>query len=34
MKLPICDNPLIDLDAPVLPGYEAIVKGVTRWVVY
>jgi hypothetical protein len=27
MKVPISDYALIDLDAPVLPAYEAVVKG-------
>ena len=34
MKVPIDEHSLIDLDAPVLPAYEAKVKGVTRWLVW
>ena len=34
MKVPISEFALIDLDAPVLPAYEAVVKGVTHWMVW
>jgi hypothetical protein len=34
MKVPISETQLIDLDAPVLPAYEAISKGSTRWLVW
>ena len=27
MKVPISDFALLDLDAPVLPAYEAVIKG-------
>ena len=34
MKVPISEFAVIDLDAPVLPAYEAGVEGVTHWVVW
>ena len=34
MKVPISDFSVIDLDAPVLPAYEAVVNGSTYWVVW
>jgi hypothetical protein len=34
MKVPIGESALVDLDAPVLPAYEAVIKGVTRYVVW
>jgi hypothetical protein len=34
MKVPISDCALIDLDAPVLPAFDVVIKGVTRWVVW
>ena len=34
MKVPISDYALIDLEAPVLPAYEAIIKGTVRWMVW
>jgi hypothetical protein len=34
MKVPISDYALIDLGAPVLPAYEAVIEGVTHWVVW
>jgi hypothetical protein len=34
MKVPISDHALIDLDAPVLPAYEAVIKGSVRWLVW
>jgi hypothetical protein len=34
MKVPISDYALVDLDAPVLPAYEAVIEGVTHWVVW
>jgi hypothetical protein len=34
MKVPISDHALIDLDAPVLSAYEAVVKGAVRWLVW
>jgi hypothetical protein len=34
MKVPISDYALIDLDVPVLPAFEAVVKGITHWVVW
>jgi hypothetical protein len=34
MKVPIDDFAALDLDAPVLPAYEANIKGSTRWLVY
>jgi hypothetical protein len=34
MKVPISDHDRIDLDTPVLPAYEAVIKGVTRWLVW
>ncbi len=33
MKVPISDYALLDLNAPVLPAYEAVVDGVTHWMV-
>ena len=34
MKVPISDYALVDLNAPVLPAYEAIIKGTVRWLVW
>lgn len=34
MKVPISASALIDLDAPVLPAYEAVIKGSLRWLVW
>jgi len=34
MKVPISDQHLIDLDAPVLPAYEAVIRGSTRWLIW
>lgn len=34
MKVPISDNAVIDLDAPVLSSFEARIKGTVRWVVW
>jgi hypothetical protein len=34
MKVPISETQLIDLDAPVLPAYEAIIKRSTRRAVW
>ena len=34
MKVPISDYALIDLDAPVLPAYEAVIHGTTCWLVW
>ena len=34
MKVPIDDCAVIDLDAPVLPAYEAFVDGSTYWLVW
>ncbi len=34
MKVPINQCSAIDLDAPVLPAYEVVTKGVTRWLVW
>ncbi len=34
MKVPIDDRTVIDLDAPVLPAYEAVINGAVRWVVW
>ena len=34
MNVPISESTVIDLDAPVLPAYEAVVKGSTRWLVW
>ena len=34
MKVPISETALIDLDAPVLAAYEAVIKGVTRYLVW
>ena len=34
MKVPIGEFALVDLDAPVLPAYEAVIKGVTHWMVW
>jgi hypothetical protein len=34
MKLPITDYTLIDVDAPVLPAYEAFVDGSRYWLVW
>jgi hypothetical protein len=34
VKVPIDEYAVIDLDAPVLPAYEAIIKGVTHWMVW
>ena len=33
MKVPIDDYAVIDLDAPVLPAYEAFVDGSVYWLV-
>ena len=34
MKVPISDFALLDLDAPVLPAYEAVIEDVTYWLVW
>jgi hypothetical protein len=34
MKVPISENEVVDLEAPVLPAYEAVVRGATRGVVW
>ncbi len=34
MKVPISEFDVIDLDAPVLPAYEVVVKGAVRWIVW
>ena len=34
MKVPIDDYACIDLDAPVLPAYEAFVSGSIYWLVW
>ena len=34
MKVPISEFNLIDLDAPVLPAYEAEIGGSTHWLVW
>jgi hypothetical protein len=34
MKVPISETALIDLDAPVLPAYETVIKGTVRWLVW
>lgn len=34
MKVPIDDFAVIDLDAPVLPAYDARIGGVVRWMVW
>ena len=34
MKVPISDFHLVDLDAPVLPAYEAVIEGATFYVVW
>ena len=34
MKVPIDEVACIDLDAPVLPAYEAKYRGVVRWFVW
>ena len=34
MKVPIDQHAMIDLTAPVLPAYETLVDGSTRWVVW
>jgi hypothetical protein len=34
MKVPIDDYACIDLDAPVLPAYEAFVSGSVYWLVW
>lgn len=34
MTVPISGDHLIDLDAPVLPAYEEVIKGTTRWLVW
>jgi hypothetical protein len=34
MKVPIDDDACIDLDAPVLPAYEAFVSGSVYWLVW
>ena len=34
MKVPISEHALIDLDATVLPAYEASINGSVRWVVW
>lgn len=31
MKVPISEFALIDLDAPVLSAYKAVINGVTHW---
>ena len=34
MKVPISDNAVIDLDAPVLSAYRVQIKGTVRWFVW
>ena len=34
MKVPISDDQLLDLDAPVLPAYEVVSGGAVRWQVW
>jgi hypothetical protein len=34
VKVPISDSHVIDLEAPVLSAYEAVVDGVTYWLVW
>jgi hypothetical protein len=34
MKVPISDYHLVDLDAPVLAAYEAVIGDVTCWIVW
>lgn len=34
MKVPIGEFAIVDLEAPVLPAYEAVIKGVSRYVVW
>jgi hypothetical protein len=34
MKVPISDYTLVNLDAPMLPTYEAVSKGTVRWLVW
>jgi hypothetical protein len=34
MKVPISEFDLIDLDAPVLPAYEAVIGGCIHWLVW
>jgi hypothetical protein len=34
MKVPINETAVIDLEAPVLPAYDAVIKGSIRWQVW
>jgi hypothetical protein len=34
MKVPISNYAVVELEAPVLPAYEKVVQGVTKWVVW
>ena len=34
MKVPISEFEIIDLDAPVLSAYEAVINGSTHWLVW
>jgi hypothetical protein len=34
MKVPISENEVVDLEAPVLPAYESVVTGVAHWLVW
>ena len=34
MKVPISDCAVVNLDAPVLPAYEAVIDGATFWLVW
>ena len=34
MKVPISETAVIDIEAPVLSAYEAVIKGSVRWVVW
>lgn len=34
MKVPIDQVAAVDLDAPVLPAYEARIRGAVRWLVW
>jgi hypothetical protein len=34
MKVPVNETALLDLDASVLPAYEAVISGATGWLVW
>jgi hypothetical protein len=34
MKVPISEYARVDLEAPVLPAYKAVIKGFTHWLVW